>query len=338
MPTKQNVAAAETLAASGAEPTRPHNFALIGVAGFVAPRHLKAIHDTGNRLIAAVDPNDSVGILDRFFPEARFFTEIERFDRLLEKLRRKLPQERVEYVSICSPNYLHDAHVRLALRVKANAICEKPLVISPWNLDALEEIEHESGQRVYTVLQLRLHPVLIALKRSLEAEQNRKRANICVTYITRRGPWYHTSWKGSEEKSGGLAMNIGIHFFDLLIWLFGPPIKSVVHLSTPERLAGAMELEWARVRWFLSVDGNDLPEEARAKGQSAYRSITMDGEEINFSEGFTDLHTLVYQSILAGEGFGIADARPSIQVVHDIRHSTVAERQHQLDLHPLLNG
>jgi UDP-N-acetyl-2-amino-2-deoxyglucuronate dehydrogenase len=339
MSTQQNVGTASEAAAPTASPVAsPRNFALVGVAGFVAPRHLKAIHDTGNRLLAAVDSNDSVGILDRFFPQARFFTEIERFDRLLEKLRRKTPEERVEYVSICSPNYLHDAHVRLALRVKAHAICEKPLVISPWNLDALEELEQESGCRVYTVLQLRLHPALIALKQALEQDKHRQRANICVTYITRRGPWYHTSWKGSDEKSGGLAMNIGIHFFDLLIWLFGLPNKSVVHLSTPERLAGAMELEWARVRWFLSVDGNDLPAEAKAKGQSAFRSITIDGDEVDFSEGFTDLHTLVYRSILAGEGFGIEDARPSIQLVHDIRHSTVAEREHQLDLHPLLTA
>jgi len=299
------------------------NFALIGSGGFVAPRHLKAIHDTKSRLLAAVDPNDSVGVLDQYFSECRFFTEIERFDRHLEKLRRQSDDARVHYISICSPNYLHDAHVRLALRVNAHALCEKPLVINPWNLEALAEIEAETECRVYTILQLRLHPSLIALKRKLESTGNRRRADVCLTYVTRRGPWYLISWKGSQEKSGGLAMNIGIHFFDLLLWLFGPFEKSVLHLNTHTKMAGALELEWARVRWFLSVDGGDLPAGYLESGRPAFRSITIDGEEIEFSGGFTDLHTIVYQDILDGGGFGIEDARSSIDLVYQIRHSEI---------------
>ncbi|MBI4776556.1 MAG: Gfo/Idh/MocA family oxidoreductase [Deltaproteobacteria bacterium] len=299
------------------------NFALIGSGGFVAPRHLKAIHDTKCRLLAAVDPNDSVGVLDQYFSECRFFTEIERFDRHLEKLRRQSDDARVHYIGICSPNYLHDAHVRLALRVNAHAICEKPLVINPWNLEALAEIEAESECRVYTILQLRLHPSLMELKRKLESTGRRERADVCLTYITRRGPWYLISWKGSEEKSGGLAMNIGIHFFDLLLWLFGSFEKSVLHLNTPTKMAGALDLEWARVRWFLSVDGGDLPDGYLESGRPAFRSITIDGEEIEFSGGFTDLHTIVYQDILDGGGFGIEDARSSIDLVYRIRHSEI---------------
>ncbi len=260
-------------------------------------------------------------MLDRYFPDAHFFTEIERFDRFLEKQRRTFPDERIEWVSICTPNYLHDAHIRLALRVKANAICEKPLVINPWNLDQLAEIEAETGQRVYTILQLRLHPTLIALRQRLE--QNPSRADVTLTYITHRGPWYHIAWKGSEEKSGGIAMNIGIHFFDLLLWLFGPVQATAVHLAAPQKMAGTLELERARVRWFLSVDRSDLPQDMWARGKSVYRSITVDGEEIEFSEGFTDLHTRVYEETLAGRGFTIEDARPSINLVHTIRHSDV---------------
>ncbi|UCF67299.1 MAG: Gfo/Idh/MocA family oxidoreductase, partial [Acidobacteriota bacterium] len=261
---------------------------------------------------------------------------IERFDRYLEKLRRRGEEDRVHYLSICSPNYLHDAHVRLALRVHAHAICEKPLVINPWNLDQLAELEQEFGTRIYTVLQLRLQPSLIELRDQLAADANRPRADVCLTYITRRGPWYDASWKGSLEKSGGVAMNIGIHFFDILLWLFGSVRHSEVHLSESRRMAGALELEGARVRWFLSVDENDLPEISRARGEHAYRSMTLDGEEIEFSGGFTDLHTRVYEKVLAGEGFGIEDARPSVELVHQIRH---AEPTGPLpSAHPILRG
>lgn len=294
------------------------NFAIIGTAGYIAPRHLQAIRDTGNRLVAATDRNDSVGVLDRYFPEARFFTEIERFDRFLEKLRRRSPDERVHYMSICSPNYLHDAHVRLGLRLHAGVICEKPLVISPWNLDQLADMEREFGCRVWTVLQLRLHPDLVKLQQSLAAQSPRRRAQVVLTYMTPRGPWYHVSWKGSPDKSGGLAMNIGIHFFDLLIWLFGEVESSEVHLSAPDKMAGALRLQWADVSWFLSVDGRDAPASTRGT-PSAFRSITIDGEEMNFSEGFTDLHTRVYEDVLGGGGFGIEVVRPSIELVHRIR-------------------
>lgn len=299
------------------------HFALIGAAGFVAPRHFKAIKDTGNTLIAALDPHDSVGILDSYFPEARFFTSFERFERHLEKLRFQTEEPRVEYVSICSPNYLHDTHTRLALHVGADAICEKPLVINEWNLRSLEELEAKTGRKVYTVLQLRLLPPLVELKERLEAQPNRRNQDVVLTYITRRGQWYHTSWKGDEEKSGGLAMNIGIHFFDLLTWLFGKAERSEVHLARPDKMAGLLELEWARVRWYLSVDVNDLPEATRRAGKFAFRSITLDGQEMEFSEGFTDLHTRVYEQVLAGNGFGIDAARPSIEMVYGIRHADV---------------
>lgn len=297
-------------------------FAMLGAAGFVAPRHMKAIADTGNVLVAACDPYDGVGILDRYFPECRFFTEVERFDRHLEKVRRR--DEPVEYISICSPNYLHDAHCRLALRVGAHAICEKPLVISPWNLDQLAQIEAESGRRIYTVLQLRLHPEVIRLREALTSQQNRERVDVELTYITRRGPWYHISWKGRDDKSGTLAMNIGIHFFDLLIHLFGAPQQSTVHLRERDRMSGVLELEWARVRWFLSINADDLPEGYVGAGKHAYRALTMDGRDIDFSAGFEDLHTRVYEHVLAGEGFGIEDARPSIELVHQIRVADLA--------------
>lgn len=305
------------------------SFALIGAAGFVAPRHLKAIHDIGSTLVAATDPHDAAGVLDRFFPDARFFTEIERFDRFLEKRRRDASESRIEYVSICSPNYLHDAHVRMALRAHAHAICEKPLVINPWNLDALETIEAETGQRVYTVLQLRLHPSLIQLKRELDSHPERSAMEVDLTYVTRRGPWYDVSWKGQEQKSGGVAMNIGIHFFDLLLWLFGPVRRTEVHLREPRRMAGALELDRARVRWLLSVDQRDLPAELRESGRTAYRSMTLDGREIEFSEGFTDLHTHLYQDVLAGRGFTISDARPSIELVYRIRTGEVVDPRGQ---------
>ena len=297
------------------------NFAIIGCAGYVAPRHLKAIRDTGNRLVAAVDPHDSVGVLDQYFDNVSFFTEFERFDRHIEKLRRKGDENRIHYVSICSPNYLHDAHVRFALRIGADAICEKPVVIKPWNIDALTEIEKESGHKVYTVLQLRHHKSIIELRNKLAHQGSDKKYDIILTYITPRGPWYHYSWKGKLEQSGGLATNIGIHFFDLLIWLFGPVVNKEVHISTATRTGGYVELEKARVRWLLSIDKNDLPEQAKAEGKTTYRSLTMDGDEIEFSGGFTDLHTVVYQEILNGGGFGLADARPSVELVHTVRES-----------------
>ncbi|MGE5379210.1 MAG: Gfo/Idh/MocA family oxidoreductase [Ignavibacteriales bacterium] len=318
------------------------NFAITGVAGYIAPRHLQAIKDTGNKLVAAVDPHDSVGIMDRYFPEASFFTEFERFDRHLERLRRGPESERVHYLTICSPNFLHDAHIRMALRIGADAICEKPLVLNPWNLDALEELERESGNKVHTILQLRVHPSLIAVKQKLEEEGKRKKEKgkstavegtipseiyvskkheVILTYITSRGLWYDFSWKGVKEKSGGIATNIGIHFFDLLIWLFGSVQTSRVNLAGTKRMSGFMELENANVRWFLSIDRDDLPQEEAEKGKTTFRSISVDGEEIQFSEGFTDLHTKVYEETLAGRGFGIEDARPSITLVQQIRNA-----------------
>ena len=311
------------------------NFAVTGVGGFVAPRHLKAISDTGNRLVAASDPHDSVGVLDRYSFDVRFFTEIERFDRHLEKLRRGPEADRVHYVSICSPNYLHDAHIRLALRVGAHAMCEKPIVINPWNLDALEELEHESGQTVNTVLQLRLHPSLVALKQRLAAEPSARQHEVCLTYITARGAWYGTSWKGSEERSGGLVINIGIHLFDLMIWLFGPVVGCRLHQREPERMAGFIELEGARVQWLLSTRMTDLPFAPEPGVKTTFRSITVDGREIEFSEGFNDLHTRVYQEMLEGRGFRIADARPSIELTHRLRHADVSKAD-AASRHPLL--
>lgn len=312
------------------------NFAMTGAAGFVAPRHLQAIRDTGNRLVAAVDPHDAVGVLDRYSFSVRFFTEIERFDRHLEKLRRGPEQERVHFMSICSPNYLHDAHIRLALRIGADVICEKPLVINPWNLDALEELEHETGRKVYTVLQLRLHPDLIALRSRLLSLRPADRHDVCLTYVTARGPWYDVSWKGSTERSGGLVTNIGIHFFDLLIWLFGHVQDCRVHLQDTRRVAGYMDLERARVRWFLSANHADLPFEPKPGTKTTFRSITVDGQEIEFSEGFADLHTRVYEEVLSGRGFGIGDARPSIELTHLIKTSAVVPAD--AEQHPLLAG
>lgn len=311
----------DPLSATEGENKMQTNFALVGAAGFVAPRHMQAIHDTGNTLVAATDPHDCVGRLDSCFPDAKFFTEIERFDRFLEKRRRGPEQDRIHYVSVCSPNYLHDAHVRLALRVKAHAICEKPLVVSPWNLDTLEDLEAESGCRVYNVLQLRLIPALQALKQEIDRDASGGHRDVCLSYITRRGRWYDVSWKGVMEKSGGVAMNIGVHFFDLCMWLFGDVQWSEVHLKAPRKMAGLMELERARVRWFLSTDADDLPTECKDAGKFAHRSMTLDGQEIEFSAGFTDLHTKVYQSILAGQGTGIRDARPAIKLVYGINQS-----------------
>ncbi len=299
--------------------TAPRNFALTGVGGFVAPRHLRAIADTGNRLVAAVDPHDAVGVLDRYGFDVRYFTEFERFDRHLEKLRRGPEGDRVHYLSVCSPNYLHDAHIRLALRVRAHAICEKPVVINPWNVDALQELEDETGCRVYTVLQLRLHPALIALKAKLAQQSTSRQHEVDLTYITGRGPWYGVSWKGSTERSGGLPTNIGIHFFDLLVWLFGEPEACEIHVRQPRREAGFLELERARVRWFLSTDVQDLPFEYRPGGPTTFRSIAIDGEELQFTDGFTDLHTRVYEEVLAGRGFGLDVAKPAVALVHRIR-------------------
>jgi UDP-N-acetyl-2-amino-2-deoxyglucuronate dehydrogenase len=298
------------------------NFAITGVGGFVAPRHLKAILDTGNRLVAAVDPHDSVGVLDRYGFDVRFFTEIERFDRHLEKLRRASDEDRVHYVSICSPNYLHDAHMRLALRVGAHAICEKPLVINPWNLDGLQELEHETGQRISTVLQLRVHPSVLAFRETL-ARSSDRRHQVTLTYITARGRWYDVSWKGSDERSGGIVTNIGIHFFDLLVWLFGAVKTSEVHQRDAKRASGALELERADVHWFLSAEAADLPFAPEPGARTTHRSMTVDGEQLEFSDGFTDLHTRVYEEVLAGRGFGIDDARPSIELTHQIRHAPI---------------
>jgi UDP-N-acetyl-2-amino-2-deoxyglucuronate dehydrogenase len=302
------------------------NFAMTGVAGFVAPRHLKAIKETGHRLVAAADPHDAVGVLDKYWFNARFFTEIERFDRHLEKLHRGPESERVHYLSICSPNYLHDAHIRMALRSGADAICEKPLVINPWNLDALQDIERETGKRVYTVLQLRLHPDLIALKARLDAERPSQPHQVTLTYITARGPWYDVSWKGREDRSGGIVTNIGIHFFDLLIWLFGKPLATEVHLRQDKRMAGFVALERAEVCWFLSAEATDLPFNPQPGVKTTFRSITVDGHEIEFSEGFTDLHTRVYEEVLAGRGFGIDHARPSIEFTSSVRQTPVIAR------------
>jgi len=295
------------------------NFALLGVGGFVAPRHLAAIRETGNRLLAACDPHDSVGVMDNYFPDARFFTEVERFDRFLEKRRREGAANAVDYVSICSPNYLHDAHVRLALRVNAHAICEKPLVINPWNLDQLQALEREYDKGIRTVLQLRYLPALIALKDEIQKNPPSTKKDVVLTYITRRGRWYHNSWKGSEAKSGGLAMNIGIHLFDMMLWIFGGVSHLEIHARRPELVSGVMELEHANVRWFLSIDEGDLPEHVQDEGAHAYRSLLMDDEAIEFSTGFRDLHTTVYRETVAGRGHSVDDARPSIELSYRVR-------------------
>jgi len=295
------------------------NFALIGVGGYIAPRHLRAIKETGNVLIAALDKSDSVGVLDSYFSEADFFTEFERFDRHLDKLRRHDAGGEVHFISVCSPNYLHDAHCRLALRIGADVICEKPVVLNPWNIDALQELEHESGKKIYTILQLRVHPALIELKKKIEADKSTKKKEVVLTYITSRGPWYLTSWKGMTERSGGLATNIGVHFFDLLLWLFGKVMHSEVHFDEQLRTAGFIELDKATVKWFLSIDTKDLPESAQKAKQRTFRSVSIDGAEIEFSDGFADLHTVVYKETLAGRGFGLETARASIELVHDIR-------------------
>jgi UDP-N-acetyl-2-amino-2-deoxyglucuronate dehydrogenase len=299
------------------------NFALIGAAGYIAPRHMNAIKETGNKLVAAYDPYDGVGVIDRYFPEAKFFVEFERFDRYLEKLKYDKGLT-LDYVSITSPNYLHDAHIRVALRRGADAICEKPLVLNPWNIDGLQHVSTDTGRKIYTILQLRLHPVIIAMKEKIKAAPIGKVYDIDLTYITSRGNWYYTSWKGDVSKSGGIATNIGIHFFDMLTWIFGDVKENIVHLHTHDRASGMLQLEKARVRWFLSINNETLPQEIKEKGQTTYRSIILEGEEIEFSEGFTDLHTRSYEEILKGNGFEIGESRKSIEIVYDIRNQTPA--------------
>lgn len=307
-------------------------FAITGVAGYIAPRHLKAIKETNNDLIAALDLHDSVGILDSYFSHVDFFADPERFDRHLEKLYRK--GEGIDYMSICSPNHLHDAHIRMGLRIGANVICEKPLVLNPWNLDLLSEIEQDTGNKVYNILQLREHEVIKNLREKYSQNSNKKH-QIDLSYMTTRGNWYLYSWKGDIEKSGGLATNIGIHFFDMLIWIFGNVEKSELHFSSPKTVSGYLELERARIKWFLSIDKKLLPQELQEKGQQTFRSIQIDGEELEFSQGFTDLHTIVYQQILNGKGYGLTDARPSIELAHQIRNGEPTGKQY--NSHHLLN-
>ena len=294
------------------------NFALIGAAGYVAPRHMKAIKETGNNLVAALDKNDNVGILDSYFPAAHFFTEFERFDRHLDKLKRK--GQNVDFVSICSPNYLHDSHIRFALKHGADAICEKPLVLNPWNVDALEEIERETGKKVYTILQLRLHPAIISLREKIQKGPKDKIYEVDLRYITSRGNWYDVSWKGDITKSGGIATNIGIHFFDMLIWIFGPVKQNEVKTHEKDNAQGSLQLERAHVNWFLSINYNHIPDAVKRSGKRTFRTLTIENDELEFSEGFTDLHTLSYQCILNGTGFEIRDARASIELVHAIRN------------------
>lgn len=300
------------------------NFALIGAAGYIAPRHLKAIKDTNNNLVAALDKFDSVGVMDSFFPNADFFVEFERFDRHIEKLKRN-QNTNLDYVSICTPNYLHDSHIRMALRRGADAICEKPIVLNPWNIDALAAIEKESQGKINTILQLRLHESIIQLKNKVDLANKKGKYDIDLTYITSRGKWYDISWKGDEAKSGGIATNIGVHFYDMLSWIFGKVQNNVVHLREKNKAAGFLEFENARVRWFLSIDENDLPKEVKEKLQRTYRSITIDNEELEFSKGFTELHTKSYQKILLNEGFGLDEVKNSIEIVHDIRNKAILQ-------------
>lgn len=316
------------------------NFALIGAAGYVAPRHMKAIKETGNNLVAALDPYDGVGVIDSYFPDANFFIEPERFDRHLDKLHRLTKSKesgehvKVDFVSICSPNYMHDSHIRLALRNDATAICEKPIVLNPWNLDALQEIEKETGKKVYTIFQVRLHPVIKALREKILNSPDDKVYDVDLTYITSRGKWYYRSWKGNIEKSGGIATNIGIHFFDLLTWIFGEVKENIVNVLQPEKAAGILHLRKAQVRWFLSLDYQDVPKAIKEKGLRTFRSLTVEKEEIEFSEGFTDLHTESYRQLLAGNGFGMKEARSSVEITHSIRNSTPIGIKG--DYHPLL--
>jgi UDP-N-acetyl-2-amino-2-deoxyglucuronate dehydrogenase len=304
------------------------NFIMIGVGGFIAPRHLKAIKETGNNLLAALDKHDSVGIMDSHFPNADFFVEYERFDRHIDKLKRN--GTKIDFLTVCSPNYLHDSHIRFGLRQGLDVICEKPLVLNPWNVDALAEIEKETGKKVYTILQLRLHPSIIALREKVLANPG-KIYDVDLTYITSRGKWYFISWKGNDEKSGGVTTNIGIHFFDMLMWVFGSVKKSELHISEPVKASGYIELERARIKWFLSVDFKDLPKSALEKGMTTFRSLKIEEDQIEFSDGFKDLHTLSYENILAGNGFGLREARASINLAHDIRNARITKNS---DMHP----
>lgn len=306
------------------------NFALIGASGYIAPRHMNAIKVTGNNLIAAYDVFDSVGIIDSFFPDCAFFTEFELFERHISKKRKIFldessdpfyPKGKLDYVSVCTPNYLHDAHIRFGLRAGADVICEKPLVLNPWNIDALENAEKETGGRIYNILQLRLHQAIIALKKKVEEGPKDKVYDVDLTYITSRGNWYYTSWKGDPRKSGGVATNIGVHFYDMLSWVFGSVKKNIVHVYSHDRVAGFLEFEKARVRYFLSINVDTLPKEVRESGKRTYRSLQMEGSEVEFSDGFTELHIDSYRKVLAGEGFGLQEARNSIQIVHDIRNA-----------------
>jgi UDP-N-acetyl-2-amino-2-deoxyglucuronate dehydrogenase len=296
-------------------------FALIGAAGYIAPRHMKAIKDTGNDLVAAFDPYDGVGIMDSYFPDADYFTEFERFDRHVDKLRRQ--GNPIEYISVCSPNYLHDAHIRFGLKSGCNVICEKPLVLNPWNIDALNEIEQETGKRINTILQLRLHPSIIALREKVANAPKDKVFNVNLTYITSRGKWYHRSWKGDTSKSGGIATNIGVHFFDMLSWVFGDVKENIVHRLEDDTASGRLTFDRANVEWFLSIDYNQIPEEVRQQGKRTFRTLNMEGEEIEFSDGFTELHTHSYKEILNGNGFGIMETKKAIEIVSEIRKAKV---------------
>lgn len=306
------------------------NFALIGAAGYIAPRHLKAIKDTGNSLVASLDRFDSVGVIDSYFPESNFFTEFERFDRFVDKYQRS--GNKLDYTSVCTPNYLHDSHIRFGLRHHSDVICEKPLVLNPWNIDGLKEMEKEHGGRVWNIFQLRLHPAIIELKKKVAEAPKDKVFEFDLTYITSRGNWYYQSWKGDITKSGGIATNIGVHFYDMLSWIFGKVKTNIVHIHTHDRAAGLLEFDKAKVRWFLSINADTIPEALRAQGKRTYRSMNIEGEEIEFSDGFTDLHTTSYKEIMAGRGFGLDEAYPSIGIVHDIRHSTPIGLQG--DYHP----
>ena len=302
------------------------NFALIGAAGYIAPRHMQAIKDTGNNLITAFDRNDSVGVIDSYFPEADFFVEFERFDRHIEKLKYE-KNIKLDFVSICSPNYLHDAHIRFALRSGAHAICEKPLVLNPWNIDNLHQVEKNTGKNIYNILQLRVHPSIIALKEKVKNSSKKTKHEVDLTYLTSRGNWYFTSWKGDNSKSGGIATNIGVHFFDMLSWIFGTVQENIVHYHKNDVAAGYLEFENARVKWFLSINSDYLPKEVKEKGQTTFRSIKIDGDELEFSGGFKDLHTMVYKDILNGKGYGLEAARNAIEIVHDIRNAEVVGKK-----------
>lgn len=292
------------------------NFVIIGAAGYIAPRHMKAIQDLGHELVAVYDPCDSIGILDSYFPKAHYFKEFERFDRCLEKLKRG--GTTIDYVSICSPNYLHDSHIRFGLKLGAEVICEKPIVLNPWNIDGLIDIERETGRKVYSILQLRHHPILIDLKNQVQYS-DKKDYKIKLDYITARGNWYQYSWKGDMEKSGGIATNIGIHFFDILTWIFGSVVSNHAEIITTTKAKGKLTLEKAEVEWNLSIDKKDLPLSVSEKGNRTYRSMRIDDKEIEFSEGFADLHTVCYQAILDGKGFGLEDVRQSVNIVSELR-------------------